>query len=53
MTVYEKMAWALTIFFFFSFSFFFTAPPGAYGSSQASGQTGTAAASLRHNHSQH
>ena len=42
-----------TSYFFFSFFFFclFRAVPMAYGSSQARGQMGTAAAGLCHSHS--
>ena len=38
------------LFFFFFFSFFFKAAPAAYGSFQARGRIGTAAASLCHSH---
>ena len=42
---------ALFIYLFIYLAFFFRATPAAYGSYQAMGQIGTAAAGLHHSHS--
>ena len=45
------MTYKKVVLFFFLFLFLFMVVPEAYGSSQARGQIGAIAASLRHSHS--
>ena len=47
---FRKLFFSFLLFFFFFFFFSFSATPLAYGSSQARGRIGAAAADLRHSH---